>query len=312
MSAHDLAMRIEPLSSTRNAWNDLWSQTLKPTPFTSIEWYTALARNLLKSDPPVMVYYENDRIKGIIPAVISDDMIRLLGDERVTDLNDMVYAPGYEEMIVEHLADYIIRSNLGVDLYPLETDSPLVMGLSRRIPGLIVQDRDCCPLLRLPGSWPGYLASLDAKSRHELRRKLKKVNGAVIKDVQPTETEMLFELMAVSDRDKKEFLEPETMMFFTELIEVFHEKGWLRLRAAVIEDRIIGMILAFGFRSRVYLFNTGFDPAFRNLSPGIVTIGLDINSAIEEEYQYYDFLRGDEDYKYRLGAKERHTIRLKR
>ena len=312
MSAHDLVMRIEPLSSTTHVWNDLWGQTLKPNPFTSIEWYTALARNLLKCDPHVMVYYENDRVKAIIPAIISDDVIRLLGDERVTDLNDMVCAPGYEDMIVEHLAEYILRNHLGVDLYPLETDVALVMGLSRRIPELIMQDKDCCPLLRLPGSWPEYLANLDAKSRHELRRKLKKVNGAVIKDVQPTETERFFELMTVSDRGKKEFLAPEIRGFFAELIEVFDKKGWLRLRAAVIESRIIGMLLAFGFRGRVYLFNMGFDPVFRNLSPGIVTIGLDINSAIEEKYQYYDFLRGDEDYKYRLGAKERHTIRLKR
>jgi len=312
MSAHALVMRIEQLSSTKDAWAELWNKALTPIPFTSFEWYDALAQNFLKSDPHVMVFCENDTIRGILPAFISGETIRLLGDERVTDLNDMIYASGYEEMIVEHLAGYITRNNLGVDFYPLEIDGPLVSGLSNRIPELTVQKKDCCPLLRLPGSWKEYLASLDAKSRHELRRKLKKVNGVVIEDVQPTETKRLFDLMALSDRNKREFLEPETMGFFTELVDAFHKRGWLRLRAAVMGNRIIGMILAFKFRGRVYLFNMGFDPAFRSLSPGIVTIGLDINSAIEEDCQYYDFLRGDEDYKYRLGAKERYTVRLKR
>jgi CelD/BcsL family acetyltransferase involved in cellulose biosynthesis len=82
------------------------------------------------------------------------------------------------------------------------------------------------------------------------------------------------------------------------------------MRPAVFEGQTIGMLLGFGFKRRVYLYNMGFNPAFRTLSPGIVTIGLDIHSAIDDGFQYYDFLRGDEDYKFRLGAKSRYTVRL--
>ncbi|GAH99507.1 unnamed protein product, partial [marine sediment metagenome] len=46
--------------------------------------------------------------------------------------------------------------------------------------------------------------------------------------------------------------------------------------------------------------------------PGIVTIGLDIKSAINEGKRYYDFLRGGETYKFRFGAEKRYTVRLTR
>jgi CelD/BcsL family acetyltransferase involved in cellulose biosynthesis len=43
-----------------------------------------------------------------------------------------------------------------------------------------------------------------------------------------------------------------------------------------------------------------------------MAVALDIHSAISEGYKYYDFLRGDEDYKYRFGAHERYTVRVMR
>jgi CelD/BcsL family acetyltransferase involved in cellulose biosynthesis len=56
----------------------------------------------------------------------------------------------------------------------------------------------------------------------------------------------------------------------------------------------------------------GHNVELRSLSPGIVTVALDIRSAIDERYKYYDFLRGDEEYKYRLGAVKRYTVRVSR
>jgi hypothetical protein len=303
-------VKTKKLSELRSVWNELFDRTPRPTPFISYEWFSALAGNILKTDPEVLVFYENTAIKGIIPATVSGDTVRMIGDERVTDLNDMIYTPGYEADIVARFAEYIKEDDLSVDLYPLELDSPVVVGLKKHLPQLSIQEHDKCPLLDLPATWTDYVASLDGKSRHELKRKMKKVNGTVILDVKPTEMNRFLDLMAGSHSKKKSFLTSEIMRFFGEMIDSFYRRGWLRMRAAVFEGRTIGMILGFGFRKRVYLFNMGFDPDFRTMSPGIVTIGLDINSAIDNGYDYYDFLRGDEDYKYRLGAKGRYTMRL--
>jgi len=259
-----------------------------------------------------MTFMDDDKLVGIIPARITDHKLELIGDERVTDINGMIHFPRYEDRIIEHLAEHIIQNDLEIDLYPLEEDSPLATALSTRLSGLTVQKKDSCPLLELPRTWEDYLIGLAAKSRHELRRKMKKVNGVSLRDVQASDIERFFKLMSLSDREKKDFLQEDVIAFFREISMVFHKMGWLRMRAAVVSGHVIGMILAFASVGRVYLFNMGFDPAFRDLSPGIVTIGLDIRAAIEERYDYYDFLRGDEDYKYRLGAKERYTVRVTR
>jgi CelD/BcsL family acetyltransferase involved in cellulose biosynthesis len=312
MSERDLVMRTERLSAAEATWQELFNQSPAATPFTSHEWFTSLAKNILKIDPQVLLFQSNKAIVGIIPGIVTDNILHLLGDERVTDFNDMICVPGYEEKIVHFLADYIVENDLRIDLYPLEKSSPLVTGLSKHMPELTVRKKDSCPLLNLSTTWEEYLAGLDGKARHELRRKMKKVNGVLLKDVQPVDTERFFELMERSGKEKANFLNEETKGFFKDLVDAFYNRGWLRMRVAVIEERVLGMLLAFGFRGRVYLFNMGFDPGLRNLSPGIVTVGLDIKRAIEEKYQHYDFLRGDEDYKYRLGAAERYTVRVAR
>ena len=312
MSVRDCVLKTERLSLLGGAWKELFSLTLGPTPFVSYEWFRALARNLLRTDPEVLVFTESDAVKGIIPATIRDGAMRSLGDERVTDLNDMVCVPGYEKRIAEAIADTVRERGLNIDLYPVETDSGLVIHLRDFLPDAVIKKADPCPLLDLPATWDDYLEGLDSKSRHELRRKMRKVNGTVIQDVKNEHMDDLFQLMELSDNNKKRFLQPDILAFFRELADVFRRKHWLRVRRAVLDGRSIGMIFAFTFRERVYLYNMGFDPAYRSMSPGIVTIALDIRSAISEGCKYYDFLRGDEAYKYRLGAMERYTVRITR
>ncbi len=303
-------MKTEKLSELKSAWNELFDSMPNAAPFVSYEWFSALAACILETDPELLVYCENGAIKGIIPASISGKTITMIGDERVTDLIDMICVPNYEATITAGLAEYIKEGGFSIDLFPFEQDSCLVTGLNKHLPRLSIVKQDQCPLLDLPETWEDYLANLDGKSRHELKRKLKRVNGAVIEDVKPTEVERFLEFMAMSHGKKRAFLTSEIVRFFKSLVDGFHSRGWLRMRAAVFNGQTIGMLLGFRFRQRAYLYNIGFNPAFRMLSPGIITIGLDINSAIDDGFKYYDFLRGEEDYKYRLGAKRRYTVRL--
>jgi CelD/BcsL family acetyltransferase involved in cellulose biosynthesis len=74
----------------------------------------------------------------------------------------------------------------------------------------------------------------------------------------------------------------------------------------------LGILFSFQMRDCVYLYNSGFNPEYTHVSPGVVTIALDIKSAIEEGKKFYDFLRGDEEYKFRFGAHKRYTMRLRR
>ncbi|MBE0433462.1 GNAT family N-acetyltransferase [candidate division WOR-3 bacterium] len=314
MSARACAWKTERLSALEKVWHGLFALTRRPTPFVSYEWFAALARCILKCDPEVLVFVEDDAVTGIVPAGIADGKLKMIGDERVTDMSGIVSTAGHEERVAEGFARLVDERGLGLDLFPLEAGSPLVAGLRDRLTGVVVEKKDACPLLALPQKWDDYLAGLDAKARHELRRKMRKINGdgTVLQDVSPRDIEILFRLMVLSDRGKDEFLTADMRPFFRELAEVFGRSGWLRMRALLAGQRPAGIVLAFGLQGRIYLYNMGFDPEYQDLSPGIVTIALDIRSAIDEGYRYYDFLRGGEDYKYRLGAVDRQTVRVAR
>jgi CelD/BcsL family acetyltransferase involved in cellulose biosynthesis len=312
MSGRACELKVERLSTVEEVWKGLFDEAKNPSPFTSHEWFSALARNLLGFDPEIIVFRDGGIVVGILAATVTRDVLSMVGDERVTDLNDMLCLPGHEHRIIETLAEFVRQNELGLDLFPLEVNSTLVVGLKDRLPEVSVEKKDLCPLLELPRTWDDYLGQLDSKSRHELRRKMRRINGTVIRDVKSADIDILFKLMTVSDNTKEEFLTPGIMAFFKELTERFERNGWLRFRALVFDRNPVGAILAFALKGRVFLYNMGFDPEYRRISPGIMTIARDIQSSISEGYEYYDFLRGDEDYKYRFGAKERYTVRVMR
>ena len=53
------------------------------------------------------------------------------------------------------------------------------------------------------------------------------------------------------------------------------------------------------------------DPRFLNLSPGWVLLGHLLKRANEQGRSAFDFMRGDEAYKYQFGAINKNVVQLK-
>jgi len=67
----------------------------------------------------------------------------------------------------------------------------------------------------------------------------------------------------------------------------------------------------FRYRDGLLVYNSGYDPGLRpNLSSGIVLLSQCIRDAIERGLGVFDFLQGDEEYKYRFGATDVELRRL--
>jgi len=72
-----------------------------------------------------------------------------------------------------------------------------------------------------------------------------------------------------------------------------------------------GAYMNFDYKGRVMVYNSGLDPRFlQAYSPGIVLMGWLIQDAIERRCAVFDFLRGNEDYKYRLGGQDTRVCQL--
>lgn len=310
MLNHTLRTRFEKLSRCQKLWQKVFDETPERSPFLSFEWFDCLCRFLLHDDPDVLLFYDQDACVAVMPVTIADSVVHLIADERVTDLGGYLYTRSYEDDIINAMTSFITHEKLRIDLFPLGQTNSLGQRLVQRTHGASFEQADVCPILELPQSWDDYTAALTSKLRHELRRKLRKGDAIHLQTFEPAAIETLFELMA-RDAQKKKFLTADMRAFFTAIAERFFNKGWLRFRIAFIRDVPVAALLAFSFHGRIYLYNMGVEPDYMALSPGIVAIGMDIKDAIAEGYKFYDFLRGDEEYKFRFGAQRHYTARLK-
>jgi CelD/BcsL family acetyltransferase involved in cellulose biosynthesis len=87
------------------------------------------------------------------------------------------------------------------------------------------------------------------------------------------------------------------------------EAGLLRLNVLRLDGRAVAVYYGFTHRERAYYYLGGFDPEFSALSPGTLAVAYAIEQALAEGVKTFDFLRGDERYKYLWGAEDTFTYR---
>jgi CelD/BcsL family acetyltransferase involved in cellulose biosynthesis len=177
---------------------------------------------------------------------------------------------------------------------------------------------DVCPVIELPASWDEYLASLRKKDRHETRRKLRRLNREAnhrwYRVENPGELspaiDTFIRLHRQSSTDKHQFMDDAMADFFRGMAETLLPTGWLWLSMLDVEDKPVSGLLSFDYGNRIWVYNSGFDPEYQWLSPGVVTKAFAIQEAISKGRAFFDFLQGDEPYKYRFGAQDTKVIRM--
>jgi CelD/BcsL family acetyltransferase involved in cellulose biosynthesis len=85
----------------------------------------------------------------------------------------------------------------------------------------------------------------------------------------------------------------------------------LRLYFLDLEGRPAACALCFENADTLYLYNSGYDRQFAALSVGQVCTILTIKEGIAGGLKCYNFLKGDEVYKKRLGGKPVGLVRLR-
>jgi CelD/BcsL family acetyltransferase involved in cellulose biosynthesis len=182
-----------------------------------------------------------------------------------------------------------------------------------------VEVEDVCPVIQLPDTWDEYLMMLSGKQRHEVRRKLRRATAEantrfyIVESEQELQDQMqtFIDLHQKSAPEKDQFMDPQMQGFFFEVTKVLQEQGWLQLAFVEMDGYKAAALLNFDYAGAILVYNSGYDPLqFRHLSPGIIVTARCIELAIELGRTKFDFLRGDEVYKYRFGAQDTKVRRL--
>jgi CelD/BcsL family acetyltransferase involved in cellulose biosynthesis len=160
-------------------------------------------------------------------------------------------------------------------------------------------------VLTLPDSADDWLMSIGKKERHEVRRKRRRFE-AEFGDIEvvrsaPGALDAFTAMHKTSPGDKGEFMTPAMESFFADLVS---DAG------AVIHLLVCGgrpLAAAFGFESDTgyFYYNSALEADAAHASPGIVLFSTMIENQIARGAKVFDFLKGDERYKFRHGAEPR-------
>jgi CelD/BcsL family acetyltransferase involved in cellulose biosynthesis len=314
-------------------WNDLLRRSYYDNLFLTWEWQSTWWKHLGEGDLVLLGFRggEDGRLVGIAPLFRADDggsrsVLSLVGCRDVSDYLDLVIEGGQEEVVYRALLDYLQDAAPEwdvLDLCNIPQGSPMSAVLrdlahSRGLQTL-VEVEDVCPFIPLPATWDEYLMSLDKKQRHEVRRKLRKADGAadtrftIVGPDHDLDAEMhaFIDLHQKSTPEKDQFMEPRMQGFFLDVGRQLQACGWLQLVFVEMDGYRAASLLNFDYGDSILVYNSGYDPQrFRHLSPGIVVTARSIEHAIALGRKKFDFLRGDEVYKYRFGAQDTEVRRL--
>lgn len=308
----------------REEWNSLIDPERSTLLFMEIEWQQSWWENLGRGDLTIIAVREQDgTLIGLAPWFIDvedgERTVRLIGCTEVSDYLEVIIKPGHEEQVFHALLDFMLSAEAPEwDLFRLcnvaeGTPTAMLLPEISRGCGLNVdiEFEDVCPIVTLPNSYDAYLEGLDKKQRHELRRKRRKaeayqVDWYIVDETHDLDAEIdqFFVLMAMSTEEKSEFLKvPGHRAFFRAMGKAMFETGRLKMLFLTVDDQPAAAVWQLHYRDRMLLYNSGVDQGqFGYLSPGILLLTYSIEDAIRRDVKYYDFLQGDEEYKFRMGG----------
>ncbi len=314
-----------------NEWNELLGRSSTDVPFLRWEWQQAWWAHLGEGDLLLIAARADDgQLLGLAPLFRLDEIthfsLNTVGCVDVSDYLDVIVARGYEVAVYEALLDALTSPQIppwdNWSLCNVPEASPTLSMLPElaQARGYAVSKtaQEVCPIVRLPATWDEYLESLDKKDRHELRRKIRRAeeSGASYyvtrgQDALDADMDAFIELLVKSRPDKAEFMDSRMRAFFHAIGHAAQQAGWLQLAFMEVGGVKAAGYMDFCYGGRVMVYNSGADMMnFGHLSPGVALAGWIIQHAIEQECQVFDFLRGSEKYKYRLGGVDTHIYRL--
>lgn len=318
-------------------WNDLLRRSRFDTIFLTWEWQSTWWKHLGRIRGPLylLAARQEGRLVGILPLYETRDgdevALNVVGCIEVSDYLDLIIEAGQEEAVYAAFLAWLA----GPDAPPWTVvdlcNQPAVSLAHSRLPELaraagfqadVVQE-DVCPVIDLPrpaaddaagheAAWELYLAGLDKKERHEIRRKMRRMAReapeARLRFVGdgPELAQAMDDFIALhrfSRPDKHAFMTDEMQAYFRAIAAALAERGWLQLSFLEVAGKPVATYLCFDYGDAILVYNSGYDPAEApQLSPGWVLLAQLIQHAIALGRAHFDFLQGNEDYKYRFGG----------
>lgn len=311
------SLEIESPESLRQSWSEsphLRWDCIFVLPWWLDAWCSQFGSGL---DQYLCSVAHNGSAVGFAALQLEGRRGTFIGSRDMCDYLDFVIAPGRAEEFFTVLLSYLgMKGVTDLDLHCLRPDSTAITELATlaRNRGHVIsitqenRSMEC----DLPGTWEAYLDGLEPKQRHELRRRLRRLSEAgdmrysVVCEPEAIQNSlgMFLRLLKMSRIEKARFMTAEMESFFAIMTQSMAKAGLARFGFLELNGFPVAAVMYFDYRNTVYLYNSGYDPEYGSLSVGLISKVMCIRDSIERGRERFDFMKGDEPYKHRLGGRE--------
>ena len=300
-----------------SAWSALAASRQPPSIFLTPEWIS-VARAHETTRPITLAVGD----RGVAALAQEPDGTITFAGGRLTDEQDVVARPGADVDVAASVARWMVAQRpprVRLEYVPEERPTLTAFDETLARAGYrVARTRETVsPVLDLPGSYETYVQALGKKARHELRRKVRRLEAAgratfrFASDAERSAVlDRFFELHRLSRGEKAAFMTPAVERFFRDIADALAPLDRLRIGVLAFDGVDAAVLFGFALGRVIALYNAAYDPGLASLSVGIVSHAWAIREAIARGYATYDLLRGDEPYKYDLGARDRWLARL--
>ena len=327
---------------------DDWDRLTAGVPFRSWTWLWHWWRHYgpqHDADEPrtrlavLGVFDDAGSLMGVAPwyldcSALHGRVLRPLGSGKVcSDYLSVLYHPGAEEAVLDALAEYLVEGAGADDANALRWDLLDLGNIDaedRAVPSLVdrLADTGCvvhcrpgvnCWRLDLPTNWESYIASLSRNLRRDLRRlerELLDTDRVVLHS--PTCLDELANAMDIlvdlHQRRRKAlgetgcFTSARFLGFYRDVVPELLRRGLVQFHWIELDGKPVAAEYALVGNGTLYCYQAGVDPASLQHQPGkLINLAI-LRRAIERGDRAFDFLRGDEPYKARFGARPRPSV----
>jgi CelD/BcsL family acetyltransferase involved in cellulose biosynthesis len=327
---------IEEFLPLRDEWDRVLESSDSDCVFLTHEWLATWWKYLAEDRRlSIVMVRDGGELIGILPvaerapqpARMMPRVLEFLGAGVIgSDYLDVIVRAGREREVMGALAEHLHKRGLMLQLSQLRSGSCaaalLAEDLRERGWSAAETKLNVCPYIDLRGhTWETYLATIGSNIRKNINRYLRHLPKTF--DMRMECTKSVDGARAALDatidlhhkrwgtRGVSEAFQSEAVVaFHREFVQLAAERGWLRLLVLWLDGKAASALYGLHYGPAFYFYQSGFDPAYSKHSVGVATMGLTIKMAIEEGASEYDFLHGDEEYKFHWAGGVRDLTRL--
>lgn len=317
---------LDALASIAVEWSGLVDRAAGATPFQRPEWLIPWWNRFGSGELHALAFRSECRLVGLIAMFVHEwegrRQVTLVGNG-ITDYLDLTAETGTAGECARLTYEYLSANRSLWDIcdwQDLPPGSPFIASAPRDLHHTLV-DSIPCMRAQMPQDPDAYEQSLPHGLRRTVRiaaRRLERDGDLRFETIRADpDAEVVTSLFRLhKDRwapkgGPSSLLDsPLTQKFLIHATCEFSAAGKLRLYTLRYGGDLVAIIYSILDQGRAWGYITGMDPALSRFSPGSLVLLYAMRDAIGEGASAWEFLRGEEQYKFQWGARTVRKARL--